>query len=99
MVHQKIASNRRDPGHERSAVNVVRVEGAVHLDENLLGQILRVIARSGKPVTDVVDSPVILLDDFLPCRGIARNAATDQQSSHMGVFQQLLSPEVFADGT
>src|SRR5258708_34353497 len=97
MVHQQIAGDGCDPGHERSAFNVVRVEGAVHLDEALLGQILRIIARASKPVTDVVNAAIVPLDDFLPCGCVARNTATDQQSSHMGVFQQLHSPESLAD--
>src|SRR5712692_7637972 len=78
------------PGHECPAVHVIRIQGAIHLDEDLLGQIVGVVARPSEPVADVVDSPVITLDDLLPCRCVARNTATDQQSSHMGVFQVSL---------
>jgi hypothetical protein len=33
---------------------------------------------------------MIFLDDLLPGSRVAGNAATDQQSSHMGVFQAML---------
>jgi hypothetical protein len=33
---------------------------------------------------------MIPLNDFVPCDRVAGNAATDQQSSHLGVFQDLL---------
>src|SRR5581483_9875988 len=39
---------------------------------------------------DVVNTPMIPLDDLLPFGCVARNAATDQQSGHLGVFQTLL---------
>src|SRR5579864_2064617 len=87
MINQQIARHRRDPGHESAAVHVVGIERAVHLNKNLLSQIVRIVAGSSESIADVVDAPMIALDNFLPCGCVARNAATDQQSSHMCVFQ------------
>src|ERR1700751_3381040 len=90
MINQQIASHSRDPGHECAAIHVIRVERSVHLDENLLCQVLGIMGRSCEAITDVVDTPMIPLDDLLPSGCVAGNAATDQQSSHLGVFQNLL---------
>src|SRR5262249_51777163 len=90
VVNKEVASHSRDPSHEGPTIYIVRVERAIHLDENLLRQVLSIIWRSGKAITDVVDSPMITLDDLLPSGCVAGNAATDQQSSHLGIFQVLL---------
>src|ERR1700757_997149 len=96
MVHQKVAGHSSYPGHESAALDVIAIEGAVHLDKDLLGQIVGVGARSGKSVTNVVDATVVALNNPPPCHGVAGNTATNQQSSHMGVFQVAL-PGCVAD--
>jgi hypothetical protein len=52
-----------------------------------LGEVLSVLGIPGEPVTDVINSPMIPLNNLLPGRGIARNAATDQQSDNLGFIQ------------
>jgi hydroxyethylthiazole kinase-like sugar kinase family protein len=96
MVDQKVAGHGCYPGHESTTLDVITTECAVHLDKDLLGQIVGVGARSGKAVANVVDATVVALDNLLPCHGVACNTATDQQSSHMGVFQVAL-PGCVAD--
>ena len=44
-------------------------------------------AVAGKAIADVVDAPVVALDDLLPGRSVAANAATDKQSDNLGFFQ------------
>src|SRR3954447_9989979 len=97
MIDQQIAGQRSDPGHESAAASVIRVKRAVHSDEDLLCQVLRIVRRPGKSITDVIDSTMIPLNDLLPCDRVASNAATDQQSSHLGVFQDLLPGNLFTD--
>src|SRR5215470_6240192 len=90
MIDQEVAGDRRNPGHEGASVGIVATQSPVHFDEHLLGQILRVSTRSSEPVADVVYAPVVTLDDFLPGSDVARNAATDQQCCHLGIFQAAL---------
>src|ERR1017187_6021177 len=87
MVDQQIARNGSYPSHERALTRVIGVQSPVHLDEDLLGKVLRVLGVPGKAVAHVVYPPVIALDDFFPSRRIAANAATDQQSDNLGFFQ------------
>jgi hypothetical protein len=87
MVDQQVARNRSDPGHERTLARIVGIQGAVHLDKDLLGEVLRILGIPSKPVADVVYPPVIALHNLFPSRGIARNTATDQQSDNLGFFQ------------
>ena len=90
VVHQQIAGHRRDPGHERGPRGVVRAQRAIHLDEHFLGQVSRVLRRTGKPIADVVDPPMILLDDFLPGRSVAGHTATDKGIDGLDVVQSAL---------
>ena len=71
MIDQQVPGDGRDPGHERALGRIVGTEGAIHLDKDLLGEVLRVFRIAGKAVADVVDSPVIALHNFFPSRGIA----------------------------
>jgi len=48
---------------------------------------LRVIGVPRKAVADVVNPAVEALHNLFPSRGIARNAATDQQSDNLGIIQ------------
>src|SRR5581483_1635072 len=87
MIDQEVARDRGYPRHERAALDIIGLQRAVHLDENLLGEVLGIVCRSGEAVTDVVDPPVVTLHDLLPGGGVAGDAATDQHSNHLGVFQ------------
>ena len=68
----------------------IGTQRAIHLDEHFLGQVRRIIWRAGKPVADVVNPPVILLDNLLPCRGVARHTATDKGIDSLVVVQSAL---------
>src|SRR4029077_10712223 len=96
MVDQKVAGNSCCPCHKRATLDVITIECAVHLDKDLLGQVVSVGAGSGKAVANVVDAPVVALNNLLPCHGVAGNTARAEQSSHMGVFQVAL-PGCVAD--
>src|SRR6185369_3254488 len=61
-----------------------------HLDEDFLGEVLGVVARSGEAIADVVNAPVVALNDLLPGHDVAGYAATDQHGNDLGVFQPAL---------
>ena len=90
MVHQKIAGNGGDPGHERAPLHIVGIQRAVHLDEDLLREVLGVIGRPREAIAGVIDSPVVALHNLLPGARIACDAATDQQGNGLCVFQPAL---------
>src|ERR1700722_10509039 len=87
VIYQQIAGDGGYPGHERALGRIVGIQRSVHLDKDLLGKVLSVLSIPGKPVADVIDPPVIALDDLFPSRSVARNAATDQQSDNLGFIQ------------
>src|SRR5262249_38083854 len=62
VVHQQIACNRGHPGHERALAAFVRVQGAVHLDKDLLGEVLGVVGIAREAIADVVNPPMMALD-------------------------------------
>ena len=66
------------------------LERTIHLDKHFLGQVRRVIRRSGKPVADVINPSVVLLDNLLPCRSVARHTATDEGIDGLVVVQSAL---------
>ena len=90
MIHQQVAGNGGDPGHKRALTSVIGVQRPVHPDKDLLSEVLGVLRIPGKPVADVINPPVIALHNLFPSRGIAPNAATDQQSDNLGFFQSEL---------
>src|SRR5271169_4925320 len=90
VVHQQVAGYRGHPGHQRGPRPVKGAQGAVNLDEYFLRQVGSVIGRARKPVADVIDAPMVLLDDFLPCRGVARYTATDKRVHRLVVVQLIL---------
>src|SRR6185437_3032315 len=90
MIDQQITGEGCNPGHKGAATYVVGIERTVHSDEDLLCQVLRIVGRSSKAITNVVDPTMIPLNDLVPSDRVAGNAATDQQSSQLGVFQDLL---------
>src|SRR5713101_7444180 len=83
VVHQQVAGDGGDPGHEGAALDVVGTQRTEHLDEDFLGKILGVVARTGEAIADVVDAPVVALHDFLPGHYVAGYAATDQHSNDL----------------
>ena len=93
MVHQQIPRDRRDPGNECTLAMVIARESAVHLDEDLLGEVLGIIGGAGEAVTEVVNAPIIGLHDFLPGSGVAGNTSPNQHRNDLDVFH-LHSPEI-----
>src|SRR5580704_8286082 len=87
VIDQQISGDRGHPGHESSLGVVIARESAVHLDEDLLGKVFSVVRRTREAVADVVDTPVVGLDDLLPSRGIAGDTAPDQHRNYLDVFQ------------
>src|SRR5271157_1583190 len=90
VVHQQIARDRGYPGHEGGPRSVIRAQRAVHFDEHFLGQVSRVLCRARKAVADVVDTPMVLLDDVLPSRSVASHTATDKGIDGLDVVQSAL---------
>src|SRR5580704_9965348 len=87
VIDQQVAGDRRNPGDERSLRAVIARQRPVHLDEDFLGQVFGVVGRSGEAVADVVDAPVVGLNDFFPGSGVAGNTAADQHRNYLNVFQ------------
>src|SRR5271157_959504 len=94
VIHQQIARHRGYPGHEGGPRGVIRAQGAIHFDEHFLGQVSRVLCRAGKAVADVVDTPMVLLDDVLPSRSVASHTATDKGIDGLDVVQSALPRHV-----
>src|SRR5437763_10280274 len=90
VVDQEVASDCCDPRDESATLDFIRVQSFVHLYEHVLRQVLGIVGRSGKSIADVVDAPVISLDDFFPSHGVAADAASNQSSYDLGVFQPAL---------
>src|SRR5437899_5765942 len=90
MVHQQITGDACYPRHECAAPQIVRIQSAINLDEDLLREVLRVISRSCETIADVVNPPMISLYDIFPGPCVAGDTATDQQWYDLGVFQQAL---------
>src|ERR1700756_1790680 len=90
MIHQQVARHGRQPGHERTTLHVVGAQSAIHLNEHFLGEILRVIRRPRETIADIVDAPVIALDNLLPRDCISRDAASHEAVDNLGVFQPAL---------
>jgi len=87
VVDQQVASDGSNPGDEGTFGVVVAGKRAVHLDEDLLGEVFGVVGRSGETVADVIDTAVVGLDDFLPGSVVAGTAAADQHRDYLDVFQ------------
>jgi len=68
----------------------IRVKEARSGQRCFLGQVRRIICRARKPVADVINPSVKLLDDVLPCRGVARHTATDKGIDSLVVVQSAL---------
>src|SRR5262249_23863410 len=62
----------------------------IHLDKHVLSQILRVVGRARKSVADVIEPPVVALNNLLPRHRIACNAASDKTVDDLRVFQRAL---------
>src|SRR4030081_541452 len=90
VVDQKVAGNRGDPSDESAFRGVVARKCAVHLDEDLLSEVLGVIARARETIADVIDTPVVCADDFFPGGGIAGNTAAHKHRNDLDVFQPVL---------
>src|SRR5271169_6486843 len=90
MIDQQVAGNGGDPGDERTFGAVIGGEGAVHLDEDFLGEVFGVGGGSSEAEADVVDAAVVGLNDFFPGSGVAGNAAAHQHRDYLDVFQVKL---------
>src|SRR5258708_2128772 len=88
MVHQQIAGQRSEPGGESAFVHVIAGQRAIDAYKHVLGQVLGVVRRVGKPVAEVINTPLMQAQNPLPGHGIASQAFTDQSSCLM-VFQAV----------
>jgi hypothetical protein len=69
MINQVISRDTRNPGSESSRFGPIRLKRAIHLQEDLLGEILGLFESAGKAVGEIVNALVMLADDLFP--GIA----------------------------
>src|SRR5215831_16994889 len=90
VVYQQVTGDTRYPSHECAALQIIGIESAINLDEDLLRQVLRIISRSCETIADVVNPPMVPLYDILPGPSVAGDTATDQQCYDLGVFQPAL---------
>jgi hypothetical protein len=72
---------------------VIARESPVHLDEDLLSEVLRIVGGPGKAVTEVINASIVGLHDFLPGSGVAGNTSPNQHRNDLDVFH-LHSPEI-----
>ena len=86
VVHQQVASDGRNPGYKGTLGAVIAGQRAVHLDKDFLGQVFGVVGRSRETIANVIDTPVVGLDDFLPSSGVAGDTAPDQHRDYLNVF-------------
>src|SRR5436305_14688906 len=77
MVHQQITGVACYPRHECAAPQIVRIQSAINLDEDLLREVLRVISRSCDTIVDVVDTTMISLYDIFQCPCSAGDTVPD----------------------
>src|SRR2546425_182044 len=90
VIDQQVPCNGRNPRRERALRGVITGERPIHLDEDLLGEVLSVVARPGKAIADVEDAAVIGANDFLPGGGVAGNSAANKHRDNLDVFQPAL---------
>src|SRR5947209_12674661 len=64
MIDQQIPRDGRNPGYERALRAVIARQRAVHLDKDFLRQVLGVVGGSRESVADVIDAPLVSLNDF-----------------------------------
>jgi hypothetical protein len=76
MIYQKVPGESGQPRSKCPFFNSIATHGAVKPDKYFLGQILGIIGRAGKPIAQVIDSPVVHTHNLLPCPGIPGQAAT-----------------------
>ena len=90
VVYQQVARDRRDPRHEGRTSAVERIQRPINLDEYFLGKVGGIVGRTREAVADVVNAPVILLDDLLPSCGISGYTSPDQRVDRLVVVQTVL---------
>src|SRR5256885_12624108 len=78
MVHQQVSGQGGQPCGKCPFFKVIAAHGPVDPDKNLLRQVLRVIRGVGKPVTQVVNTPVMQTHNLLPCSGVACQASANK---------------------
>src|SRR2546421_316104 len=79
MVDQKIAGNRGEPCSKRALPDVIGAQSAIDLDKDVLGKVLGIVGRAGKPIAQVVDATAVKTHDLLPGCGIATQATANQE--------------------
>src|SRR5437879_4445142 len=79
MVDQKVAGNGGEPCSKCALPHVVGAQSAIDLDKNVLGKILGIVGRAGKPIAQVVNAAAVKTHDFLPGCGIATQATANQE--------------------
>ena len=66
VVDQQIAGEGRNPGLKASASQIERRKIAVHLDKDVLCQVLGVMRGAGKAIAKRIDAAVMCLDQLGP---------------------------------
>src|ERR1700721_1999504 len=87
VVNQEVSCDGGYPGHQRASLYIVRRKRPIHLNENLLGEVLSIVARARKSIANVVDASMIALHDFLPSSCVACDTAAYQHGGDLRVFQ------------
>ena len=87
VVDQHVAGKGRKPGVKRSPIRFIAAHRAIQPDKYLLRKIFGVARRASKPITNVIDPPVLLFDEILPRACIASDASSDQSIGERAFFQ------------
>src|SRR5580765_7605259 len=80
MVHQQVPGQGGQPRGKCPFFKVIAAHRPVDPDKNLLRQVLRVVRGVGKPITQVVNTPVVQTYNLLPCSGVACQASANKCS-------------------
>src|SRR5882672_5846213 len=78
MVHQQVSCQGGQPGGKCPFFKVIAAHRPVNPDENVLRQVLRVVRGVRKPITQVVNTPVMQTHNLLPCSGVACQASANK---------------------
>src|SRR5262249_20641586 len=80
MVNEEVAGDASHPGGKAAVRRVVTPQRAVDAQEDILAQILGLVAIAGETVAQIVDSPRVPPHKLLPGRTVAREALLNQLS-------------------
>src|SRR5438270_4364906 len=78
MINQKIARETGEPNSEGALARAERIQAAEDAQEDVLGEVLRLVIPARKPITKPIDTSRIRLDEVFPSALLAGQAPFNQ---------------------